>query len=96
MAVAQVTTKDKNNFNIYRCILGGKTLEFIELNARTRENRGKSAARKLRKNNAIPAIVYGGKTKPIMLSLETIEFDRIIRENGTTGLFFLNLILMAI
>ena len=63
-------------------------MELIELNAKTRETSGKGAARKLRAASAIPAIVYGAKVDPVMLSLETSEFDRIIREHGSTGLFF--------
>jgi large subunit ribosomal protein L25 len=63
-------------------------LELIELNAKTRETTGKGAARKLRGSKAIPAIVYGGKKDPIMLSLDTVEFIKIIRDHGNTGLFF--------
>ena len=63
-------------------------MEFIELNAKLRETRGKGAARKLRRSNAIPAIVYGAKNDPVMLSLDTIEFVKIIRVHGSTGLFF--------
>ncbi len=63
-------------------------MELIGLNAKTRENSGKGAARQLRKNNAIPAIVYGAKKDPVMLSIDTTEFVKIIRDNGTTGLFF--------
>ena len=63
-------------------------MELIELNAKARDTKGKGAARKLRANNAIPAIVYGAKKDPIMLSLDTVEFIKIIREKGSTGLFF--------
>lgn len=63
-------------------------MELIELNVKTREEKGKGAARKLRATNAIPAIVYGAKVDPVKLSVDTIAFDKIIRENGTTGLFF--------
>ena len=62
-------------------------MELIELNAKKRDVKGKGAARKLRKSLQIPAIVYGVGTEPAKISLETAEFDRIIRENGTTGLF---------
>jgi large subunit ribosomal protein L25 len=63
-------------------------LELIELNAKARETKGKGAARKLRASKAIPAIVYGAKTDPMMLSLDTDEFVKIIRDHGNTGLFF--------
>ena len=65
-----------------------RTLELIELNAKSRENKGKGAARRLRAGNAIPAIVYGAKSDSAMLSIETIDFVKIIREYGSTGLFF--------
>lgn len=63
-------------------------MELIELNGKLRQETGKGAARRLRQNNAIPAIVYGAKTDPVMLSIKINEFDKIIRENGSTGLFF--------
>ena len=63
-------------------------MELIELNAKVREAKGKGAARKLRAAKAIPAIVYGAKVEPVKLSVETATFDKINRENGTTGLFF--------
>ncbi len=63
-------------------------MELIELNAKARETKGKGAARKLRASEAIPAIVYGAKKDPMMLSLDTVEFVKIIRDNGNTGLFF--------
>ncbi|MCP3876234.1 MAG: 50S ribosomal protein L25 [Desulfobacteraceae bacterium] len=63
-------------------------MELIDLNAKTRETKGKGAARKLRSNNAIPAIAYGVKTDPVKLSIDTAEFTKIIRLNGSTGLFF--------
>ena len=63
-------------------------MELIKLEAKQRETSGKGAARRLRQNKAIPGIVYGPKSEPVMLSLDAIEFDKIIRENGSTGLFF--------
>ena len=63
-------------------------MDLIKLKAKQRETSGKGAARRLRQNKAIPGIVYGPKSEPVMLSLDAIEFDKIIRENGSTGLFF--------
>ncbi len=63
-------------------------MELLELNAKTRETTGKGAARKLRQASRIPAVVYGAKTEAAKLSLDTISFGKIIRDHGTTGLFF--------
>lgn len=63
-------------------------MDLIQLNGKIRENTKKGFARELRRNNYIPAIVYGAETKPLMISIDKSEFDKVIRENGTTGLFF--------
>ncbi|WP_320041391.1 50S ribosomal protein L25/general stress protein Ctc [uncultured Desulfobacter sp.] len=63
-------------------------MELIELSVAKRERTGKGAARRLRAANAIPGIVYGAKKEPVMVSVDVIAFDKVIRENGTTGLFF--------
>ncbi len=41
----------------------------------------------MRSKKNIPAIIYGPKIDPMMLCLETSEFDKIIRDRGTSGLF---------
>ena len=63
-------------------------MDLIKLKVKPRETSGKGAARRLRQDKAIPGIVYGPKSEPVMLSLDAIEFDKIIRDNGSTGLFF--------
>ena len=63
------------------------TLDLIKLHATKRSTKGKGAARKMRKNKTFPAVIYGPKTDPMMLCLETSEFDKIIRSRGTSGLF---------
>jgi large subunit ribosomal protein L25 len=63
-------------------------MELIELSVAKREGTGKGAARRLRANNAIPGIVYGAKIEPVKVSIDVNTFDKVIRENGTTGLFF--------
>jgi len=65
-----------------------RTLELIELKAKTREKSGKGACRQLRNEKRIPAVVYGAKTETAMLSLDTSNFDKVIRDHGSTGLFF--------
>jgi large subunit ribosomal protein L25 len=63
-------------------------MELIELSVAKREGTGKGAARRLRANNAIPGIVYGAKKEPVMVSIDVTAFDKVIRENGSSGLFF--------
>ncbi len=62
-------------------------MELIDLKADIREGRGKTISRALRKNNSIPAILYGPETEPLLLSLENYEFSELVRKNGDTGLF---------
>jgi large subunit ribosomal protein L25 len=62
-------------------------LELIKLNATQRFTSGKGPARELRRNKSIPAVIYGPKMDPMMLSLDTSELDKIVRNRGTSGLF---------
>jgi len=66
----------------------GLNMELIELSVAKRESTGKGAARRLRAEKAIPGIVYGAKNEPVKVSIDVIAFDKVIRDNGTTGLFF--------
>jgi len=62
-------------------------LELIDLTGSIRSGRGKSAARALRKNELLPAVIYGPETEAVPLSVPTYEFSEIIRKNGTSGIF---------
>lgn len=62
-------------------------LELIDLKAAIRGGSGKTAARALRKSEAMPAILYGPKTEPLMLSIGAYDFSEIIRKNGDAGIF---------
>ncbi len=62
-------------------------MELIDLKAELRQETGKGVARTLRRNERVPAIVYGSKVDSVMLSIETAEFDKIVRDNGVQGVF---------
>ena len=47
----------------------------IHLNADPRSDSGKGASRRLRRQNQVPAIVYGGKDGPVSISLNHNEFS---------------------
>ncbi len=50
--------------------------------ARVREEKGKGAARKLRKNDQVPAVFYGPKTESVMLAVDYPELARILKEDS--------------
>jgi len=54
----------------------------LTLAAQERDVRGKGAARKLRKNNKLPAVFYGPRTTPLMLTIDYPEFERITKLSG--------------
>jgi large subunit ribosomal protein L25 len=52
------------------------------LNVSPREGTGRSASRRLRKQDRIPAILYGKHTAPVTLSVENAEFIRLVKAIG--------------
>jgi large subunit ribosomal protein L25 len=54
----------------------------LTLAAQQRDQKGKGAARKFRKNNQLPAIFYGPNTDPMMLAINYHEFERITKLSG--------------
>ncbi len=54
----------------------------IKLNAKIRECAGKGAARSIRKNKNIPAVIYGEKKSPVAIELAGRDFEMLIRTPG--------------
>ncbi len=54
----------------------------INLNAEIRNVAGKGAARSVRKNNKIPAVVYGEKKEPVSIELDGREFEILLKTPG--------------
>jgi len=52
------------------------------LNTQVRAQKGRSASRRLRKANRVPAILYGKHTAPEGLSVETPEFTKLLKAVG--------------
>ena len=65
-------------------------MEQINLNVRVRKTTGNSPARSLRREGRIPAVLYGPKTEPILLSIDLREFEQIAKKS-TIGSVLLNL-----
>ena len=51
---------------------------MITFNAEKREKAGKGAARACRREGRIPAVVYGGKKEPVMISLHPVELEKAL------------------
>lgn len=57
----------------------------LTLNVSPRANTGRSASRRLRKVNQIPAILYGKHTKPETLAVDGPEFLRLVKTIAGTA-----------
>jgi large subunit ribosomal protein L25 len=58
------------------------SLETIALKAETRKTKGNSPARALRRGGKVPAVLYGPKTEPAMLSLQAYDLELIMKKGG--------------
>ena len=61
------------------------------IDAETRTEFGKGAARRTRRAGKIPAVLYGHGTDPQHLSLPELEFKRVLREQGRNAVLTLNI-----
>jgi large subunit ribosomal protein L25 len=56
------------------------------LKALTRKTKGKGAARKLRKDQQIPANFYGPNAQPIMLTVSYMELERLMQQSAAENI----------
>jgi len=54
--------------------------EAIEVVAVARDRAGKGAARQARRDGLVPAVIYGGKEAPTMISIEKLVMNRLMRD----------------
>jgi len=57
-----------------------------ELAAKIRETKGKEAAKKLRRENKIPAVFYGADSEPIMLFVEESEIKKLLKSTASDNI----------
>ena len=55
----------------------------ITVNASAREDQGKGASRRLRKEEKVPSIIYGGKKEPQMVTLSIHEITHLLEDENT-------------
>ena len=61
------------------------------IDAETRTEFGKGAARRTRRAGKIPAVLYGHGTDPQHLALPSLEFARVVRDQGRNAVLELNI-----
>jgi large subunit ribosomal protein L25 len=54
----------------------------LELTATMRDRSGKGPARCIRREQRVPAVLYGPKTKSISLTVSSLELEKLLRETG--------------
>lgn len=59
-------------------------VDFIPIAAELRERAGKGAARSTRREGRVPAVIYGNKQEPILISVDPVELKKQFRG----GIFF--------
>jgi large subunit ribosomal protein L25 len=63
-------------------------MEQITVEAKPREDRGKNAARRLRRQGHVPAVLYGGEGKSLTLAVNAKQLAAILRsESGRNTIF---------
>ena len=62
-------------------------MEFLELSAKPRTTKGNSPARALRRDGAIPAVIYGPGTEPASLSVGIYDLEQVLKSANTRQVF---------
>ena len=67
-------------------------MKEVVVDVTRREAIGKNVSRRLRRSGAIPAVLYGGGKEPVLLQVDPIRIEQILRsESGVNTIFQLNL-----
>jgi len=67
-------------------------LDLIELKTKIRTTTGNGPARRLRMSGQIPAVLYGPKTEPVLLSVNKSDLELLFKKGGI-GQVVLNLVI---
>lgn len=66
-------------------------MEEIKLDVQVRDLVGSRKIKQVRRENAVPAIVYGGESKPTNIKVDRSNYERIMRHHhGQSVIFHLN------
>ncbi len=67
-------------------------MERLELQTTVRKSTGNSPARSLRRSGHIPAVLYGPKTDPVLLSVNVKDLEQVFKQ-GNVYQIILNLVI---
>lgn len=67
-------------------------MDLIELKTKVRTTTGNGPARRLRMSGQIPAVLYGPKTEPVLLSVNKSDLELVFKKGGI-GQVILNLVI---
>lgn len=67
-------------------------MEKIQLKTKTRTTKGNGPARTMRRQGRLPAVLYGPKAEPQMLSVDTHELELVLKQ-GNLGRTILDLVI---
>ena len=65
--------------------------EEIVLNAKDRSERGKNAARRLRREGMVPAVIYGGEGENLAVAVDPKALQKVLREAGRNAILKLDI-----
>ncbi len=60
----------------------------LSLAARVRTDTGKGAARRLRRDNQVPAIFYGPNSQPVMLAVRYLDLKTLLKSASSENVIF--------
>ena len=63
-------------------------MDFLELKANIRTTTGNSPARDLRRKGKLPAILYGPGTEPVLLAIDTGDFEQTLKKGRVEHVLF--------
>lgn len=66
-------------------------MALIELKSNIRTSVGKGKAKALRRENRVPAVLYGPETDPVLLYINAKDLDQVMK-NSSAGQLILNLV----
>jgi large subunit ribosomal protein L25 len=58
-------------------------LELLELTANVRKLTGKGISRALRRQGLIPGVLYGPKSEPIPITVDTLDIEKLFKHSGS-------------